>query len=330
MVLDSPVKPRPLIGFVLALALLLAGPASARVLQAETILPPGQSGFVGPGGQSPHSQDQLSLFEKLIFKPEPLGGGQGGSSPSEPRPGVTIRRDDFGVPAIIATSETDLWWGAGYAVAQDRLGEMELFRRRGAGTLAEVLGKDSLKDDFIARRDYYTDAELKAIFQKLSAPLRARTQAYVDGVNAWIAHVRQTPADMPSEFTALNVPLTDWTLLDTLRIGVLLARTIPSGDGNELSNLAALRKLGAKKFNEYLPVRGVPGEIRTIPAKAGTFSSRPGRTVAQEKAAFTRSQKWLRMIPIPRPSQTARASRILTGLEREAHGIDVGLGGVQG
>ena len=61
-------KPRPLIaGLVLALALLLAGPASARVLQAETILPPGQSGFVGPGGQSPHSHDQLALFEKLIF-----------------------------------------------------------------------------------------------------------------------------------------------------------------------------------------------------------------------------------------------------------------------
>src|SRR4051812_38352468 len=282
------VHPRPLIGFVAALALLLAAPASARVIQAETILPPGQSGFVGPDGQSSHGQDQLPLFEKLIFKPEPLGAGPGGSSPSEPRPGVTIRRDDFGVPAITATNESDLWWGAGYAVAQDRLGEMELFRRRGAGTLAEVLGKGSLNDDLIARRDYYTDAELMAMFQKLPATLRARTQAYVDGVNAWIAHVRLTPADMPNEFTALNVPLTDWTLLDTLRIGVLLARSIPSGDGNELSNLAALRKLGAKKFDEYLPVRGVPGEIRTIPARAGSFPSRPGRTVAQEKDAFAR------------------------------------------
>ena len=68
--------------------------------------------------------------------------------------------------------------------------------------------------------------------------MRSRTQAYVDGVNAWIAHVRQTPADMPNEFTALNVPLVDWKLLDTLRIGVLLARTIPSGDGNEIDNLA--------------------------------------------------------------------------------------------
>lgn len=322
-------NPRHLAGAICALALVLATPASARVIQAETILPPGQSGFVGPGGLSSHAQDQLSLFEKLIFKSEPLGGGLGGTSPSEPRPAVTISRDDFGVPAIKATNETDLWWGAGYAVAQDRLGELELFKRRGAGTLAEVLGKGSLEDDFIARRDYYTDAELMAMFNKLPATLRARTQAYVDGINAWIARVRQTPADMPNEFTALNVPLVDWKLIDTLHIGVLLARTIPSGDGNELENLAALRKLGAKRFAQYLPLR-VKGEIPSIPARAGSFPSRPGRTSAQEKAAYARSQAWLKKIPLPKASASAEAARIPTGLERTAKSIDVGLGGVQG
>jgi penicillin amidase len=201
---------------------------------------------------------------------------------------------------------------------------MELFQRRGAGTLAEVLGKGSLEDDFVARRDYYTDSELMAMFQKLPAAMRARTQAYVDGVNAWITHARQTPADMPNEFTALGVPLTDWTLLDTLRIGVLLARTIPSGDGNELANLAALRKLGAKRFARYLPLR-VGGEIPSIPARAGSFPSRPGRTRAEEKTAFARSQQWLERIPLPDAS-SASASRILTGYERRADGIDIGLG----
>ncbi|HEX6715301.1 MAG TPA: penicillin acylase family protein [Thermoleophilaceae bacterium] len=318
-------KTRLLAGVLLTLGLLIAAPASARVIQAETILPPGQSGFVGPDGQSPHGQDQLSLFEKLIFKSEPLGGGSGGTTPSEPRPGVTIRRDDFGVPAITATNESDLWWGVGYAVAQDRLGELELFRRRGAGTLAEVLGKGSLEDDVIARRDYYTDSELMAMFQKLPATLRARTQAYVDGVNAWITHVRQTPADMPNEFSLLKVPLNDWTLLDSLRIGVLLARTIPSGDGNELANLAALRKLGAKRFAQYLPLR-VGGEIPTIPARAGSFPSRPGRTRAQEKTAFARSQLWLKKVPLPKAPSPAEAARIPTGFERTAHAIDVGLG----
>jgi len=322
------VKIRHGVAAAFAATLLFAPAASGRVVQAETVLPPGQSGFVGPGGQSPHATDQLSLFERLIFKSEPFGGGPGGSAPIAPRQGVTIRRDDFDVPAISAPNDSEAWWGAGYAVAQDRLGEMELFRRRGAGTLAEVLGKGSLNDDLVARRDYYTAAELMRMFRKLPARMRDRTQAYVDGVNSWIAHVRQTPPDMPSEFSALNVPLRDWTLLDTLRTGVLLARTIPSGDGNELPNLAALRKLGAKRFNQLLPLR-VGGEIRTIPARAGSFPSRPGRTRAEERAAYARSQRFLRHIPLPR-AKSARSARVPTGFEREGHGIDVGLGGVQG
>ena len=93
------------------------------------------SGFIGPAGQSPHANDQLPLFEALTFKPEPLGGGPGGGIEA-PRAGVRIRRDAFGVPAISAASEDLGWWGAGYAVAQDRLGELELFRRK-AGRLAD-------------------------------------------------------------------------------------------------------------------------------------------------------------------------------------------------
>ena len=305
--------------------LVAAGPAAARVIQAETVAPPGQSGFTGPGGQSPHATDQLPLFEALTFKPEPLGGGPPVGTVT-PRTGVTISRDAFGVPAISAPNTDLAWWGAGYAVAQDRLGEMELFRRQAAGTLAEVLGKGSLAADYVARRDYYTPAELMRMFRRLPGAMRARTQAYVDGVNAWIAHVRQTPADMPNEFTALKVPLRNWTLLDSLRIGVLLARTIPSGDGNELGNLAALRSLGAKRFDEYLPVRGVPGQVLTIPASAGTFSSRPGRTRAQERAAYARSRRWLAHIPLPKAASTAS---VPTGLETPT-GIHVGLGSVQG
>jgi penicillin amidase len=49
---------------------------------------------------------------------------------------VRIARDSYGVPSVTGATEDDLWWGAGYAVAQDRLAELELFRRRGAATLA--------------------------------------------------------------------------------------------------------------------------------------------------------------------------------------------------
>ncbi len=313
----------PIAALVLG-ALLAPAAASARVVQAVTVLPPGQSGVV----DDPHVFDQLPLFQDLQYKPEPLGGGPGGSAPVRPRPGVTIRRDAFGVPAISARSDAEVWWGAGYAVAQDRLGEMELFRRRGSGRLAEILGKPSLEDDIVARRDFYTDAELRRQFARLPKRFRKRTLAYVAGVNTWIAHVRRTPADLPAEFSTLNVPLRRWSFLDTIRIGVLLARTIPSDDGNELDNLRALRALGPNKFAELLPL-SVPGEITTIPRNAGTFPSTPGRTKAQVAAAYARSQRWLKRVQLPAASG-ARAASVPTGKERPAHAIDVALGRVHG
>ena len=173
---------------IVAAALAVPAAASARVVEAVTILPPGQSGVPG----DPHVFDQLPLFQALQYKPEPLGGGPGGSGVERPRAGVTIRRDGFGVPAISARSETAVWWGAGYAVAQDRLGEMELFKRRGSGRLAEILGKSSLEDDVVARRDFYTAAELRHQFARLPKRFRKRTLAYIAGVNAWIAHVLRT------------------------------------------------------------------------------------------------------------------------------------------
>jgi len=308
-----------------AAALFVPAAAPARIVEARTILPPGQSGVPG----TPHVFDQLDPFQRLEFKSEPLGGGPGRSAPVRPRAGVVIRRDGFGVPAIRGRSDSDVWWGAGYAVAQDRLGEMELFKRRGSGRLAELLGESALEDDVVARRDFYTPRELRRQFARLPSRFRKRTRAYVAGVNAWVAHVHKTPADLPPEFPAFDVRLTRWHLLDTLRIGVLLARTIPSGDGNELDNLRALRALGPKKFAKLLPL-SVPGEITTIPRRAARFSSQPGRTRHDVTAAYARSRAWLRRLPLPAQGSSAGAASVPTGKERPTHAIDVALGSVHG
>ena len=313
---------------VLALVVLLApvGAAQAGIIRSEDVLPAGQSGFVGADGTgSPHLYDQLPLFLSFSYKPADLNGA--GSAQETPRPGVAIARDGYGVPSVTGTTEDDLWWGAGYAVAQDRLAELELFRRRGNGTLAEILGKSMLADDIVDRRDYYTTPELQAMLARLPADIQARFRAYAAGVNAWIDHVRQTPADLPLEFSALKIPLRPWSVLDSLRIGVLLARTIPTGDGEELDNLAALRAFGPSTFAKILPLR-VSGQITTIPAADGTFPSQPGRTRAQERAAFARSQRFVRSLPLA-PVVGASAG-VPTGKASPAHAIDVGLGHLGG
>ena len=179
----------------LAIALALALPAAAQagVRNAQTVLPPGQSGFVPQDGQppNPHLVDQIPLFESFTLKP---AGFDLPGTVEAPRAGVTITRDAYGVPAVRGTTENDAWYGAGYAIAQDRLVELELFRRSTEGHLAEVLGSSRLQSDIVARRDYYTKAELNKQLKRLPAALRARFDAYADGVNAWMARVAAEPS----------------------------------------------------------------------------------------------------------------------------------------
>jgi penicillin amidase len=287
-----------------------AGTASARLLQAESVLPPGQSGFVSLAGVtsgtgSPHLNDQTELFTSFRFKSALFG--QPGETES-PRPGVTIVRGPYGVPSITGASDFDAWWGVGYAVAQDRLFQLELFRRATSGRLAEILGETYLDDDLIARRDYYTDAEIDSMIARIPPSLRSRAEAYRDGINAWVAETRSDPSKVPGEFTALGVQTPTWTLRDTARIGVFLARTVPSGDGAELENARALKEAGPRAFNRLLPLR-TKGRVPTVPRSSGLFPSQPGRTRKQERRAFKRSQRFLAGLQLPSVKQSSTAGR---------------------
>src|SRR3989449_10882967 len=82
-------------------------------------------------------------------------------NPLAPLP-ATVLRDAHGVPHIFALNLDDLFFTNGYVEAQDRLFEMEILRRAGKGTLAEVLGASFLEMDVAARRDLYTPAEWQA------------------------------------------------------------------------------------------------------------------------------------------------------------------------
>src|SRR5690242_16161197 len=60
---------------------------------------------------------------------------------------VTILRDTYGVPHVFASTERGLFYGDGYAVAQDRLWQMERYRRDARGTLAEIEGRQAADRD---------------------------------------------------------------------------------------------------------------------------------------------------------------------------------------
>src|SRR5579864_6324680 len=64
---------------------------------------------------------------------------------------VIVRRDAHGVPHIDAATQDDLLVAQGYVTAQDRLWQMDLYRRNANGTLAEIMGPALLEHDKIQR-----------------------------------------------------------------------------------------------------------------------------------------------------------------------------------
>src|SRR5208282_3830467 len=64
---------------------------------------------------------------------------------------VQIERDGWGIPHIYAENREDIFFGFGYAMAQDRLFQLDYLRRRGAGRLSEILGSEETQCDLLAR-----------------------------------------------------------------------------------------------------------------------------------------------------------------------------------
>src|SRR6202035_551464 len=95
---------------------------------------------------------------------------------------VRIARDGDGVPLISAADDEDAAFGLGYAHAQDRLFQMELMRRNGAGRLAEIFGERAVAIDRQMRvLGLYRLAEAEVPL--LSPPVRRGLDAYAAGVN---------------------------------------------------------------------------------------------------------------------------------------------------
>ena len=124
---------------------------------------------------------------------------------------VTIAEDANGVPTIRAASGADAVFGLGYAHARDRLWQMEFQRRVGAGRLAEILGKRLVATDRFLRTIGFRRAAAEA-FKRLAPDARALLDAYVAGINQYLAG---SPA-LPVEFRLLRVSPRPFDAVDCL------------------------------------------------------------------------------------------------------------------
>lgn len=125
---------------------------------------------------------------------------------------VEVYFDDFGVPHIYAENKHDLYVAFGYLHAQDRLFQMEMMRRAGSGTLAEIIGRPMLEADKLFRTlglVEYAQNSAAQLRKHSDEPMYVDIMAYLQGVNQYI---KQGPT--PPEFALIGIDKREFTLED--------------------------------------------------------------------------------------------------------------------
>jgi len=143
---------------------------------------------------------------------------------------VTVYRDASGIPHIVAENAHDLFYAQGFVTAQDRLWAMESQRRAAHGTLSEIVGERGLKNDTFMRILGMTESA-EADWETLDADTQSALQAYADGVNAYLA---QAGDKLPLEFKILGITPQEWTPIDSLVFGKLVAWGLSNNYQDEL------------------------------------------------------------------------------------------------
>ena len=155
--------------------------------------------------------------------------------------------DEFGIPHIDAKNSEDAYRALGYLHAQERLFQLELLRRAGSGTLAEIIGEDMVKVDRIFRTlgvsEYAkTSAEN---FQKnhVNDEMCKEVNAYMDGVNQFIE-----TGPTPPEFDLMGIPKRKLTVTDMFSISAAMSFSFQMANKTE----PIMTHVALKYGNQYL------------------------------------------------------------------------------
>lgn len=197
---------------------------------------------------------------------------------------VEILTDRWGISHIYATNQDDLFFAQGYNAARDRLFQLEIWRRRVTGTMAEIQGPKALDRDIGARllrprRDlrldmYYYHPQGEQIIT-----------AFVRGINAYIGQTQQQPELLPVEFHLLGIRPQAWTPeIVVSRLGGIFLNL-----QTEIRIASVLPSLGPDKTREMLNLH--PGKpdltvaeglnLSAIPADVGKYY-----TAARQRVEF--------------------------------------------
>lgn len=166
---------------------------------------------------------------------------------------IEIVRDNANVPHIFGETDRDVYFGLGYAHAQDRLWQMTMLRRTAQGRLSELFGERTVGIDKVLRRfDLYTLAV--ASVEAQDEPTKVALNAYAAGVNAWLAEINKGALGRGApEMWLFNHPVSPWQPADSIAILKLMALQLSSHLEAEVLRARTSLMIPSERLLDLLP-----------------------------------------------------------------------------
>ncbi|MCC5993045.1 MAG: penicillin acylase family protein [Rhodobacteraceae bacterium] len=191
---------------------------------------------------------------------------------------IEIARNTHNVPHIFGETDRDVFFGLGFAHAQDRLWQMQMLRRTAQGRLSEMFGRRTLRTDELMRRlDIYNLARASVAVQDDAT--QVALQAYADGVNAWLRLTSERARGRGApEFFMFNAEMPLWQPADSLAILKLMSVQLNSHIAREVLRARASAILPDERLRDLMP--DAPGSgVAAVPDYASLFPTLPPQQV---------------------------------------------------
>ena len=212
---------------------------------------------------------------------------------------VAVARDANGILQIVATDPHDLFMAQGYAHAQERMWQMEVWRHISSGRLSELFGESTLGKDKYIRTLGWTQAAQRDL-EAMPEDARNALQWYADGVNAWITD-QHGSFSFPFVVTALKSGLggvggytpAPWTAADSAAWGKVQAWNLGGNMDTEIFRMLADARLGdPARTDQLFPAYAQGAPVITpsgLQGSGGAGADKPaiaqGRAGSQTAAA---------------------------------------------
>jgi penicillin amidase len=214
----------------------------------------------------------LWFVTRSLVDPSAIWTVEGPTAPIE------IVRDTHAVPHVFGETDADVYFGLGFAHAQDRLWQMTTARRTAQGRLSEVFGERTLHVDELMRRLDLAGLAAASL-EVQDAETLAMLEAYAAGVNAWLGQVNAGALGRgaPENFV-FDAPVAPWRPADSLAIAKLLGVQLASHVQSEVLAARLSMVLPEERLADLLEEAPGPG-VAALPDYAAVVpGTRPVRT----------------------------------------------------